>query len=66
VKYNAFVDRVESLDLTTVAGCHTPIIEGEFIGKAFAHIRQLPLIDAPPLPDQSVLDQIVAASAQPA
>lgn len=64
-KYNAFVDRIQGLDITTVAGCHTPVIEGEFIDQAFAHVRALPTIDPPLLPDQSVLDQIVAASAQP-
>jgi hypothetical protein len=65
-KYNAFVDRVQGLDITTVAGCHTPVIEGGFIDKAFGHVRELPLIDPPLLPDQSILDQIVAASAHPA
>jgi hypothetical protein len=41
------------------------VIEGEFIGKAFDRIRQLPTLDLPELPDQSVLDQIVAATSQP-
>jgi flavorubredoxin len=27
-KYAKYVDRVQSLDITTVAGCHTPVIEG--------------------------------------
>ena len=65
VKYDAYVDRVRDLDITTVAGCHTPVIEGPFIERAFARIRQLPTITPPPMPDQSVLDQIVAATAQP-
>ena len=64
-KYGRFVDRVQSLDITTVACCHSPVIEGPFIDQAFARIRQLPSLDYPQLPDQSVLDQIVAASAQP-
>ncbi len=62
-KYGAVVSRVQNLAIKTIAGCHTPAIEGEFIETAFSHLRQLPLIDPPPLPDQSVLDQIVAASA---
>ena len=66
VKYGKYVDGVQNLDITTIAGCHSPVIEGEFIDKAFARIRALPTIDPPPLPDQSVLDQIVAATAQPA
>jgi hypothetical protein len=65
VKYGKFVDGVQGLDITTVAGCHTPVIEGPFIEQAFARIRQLPSIDPPPMPDQSVLDQIVLATAVP-
>jgi hypothetical protein len=64
-KYGKYVDRVQGLDITTVAGCHTPVSEGPFIEKAFARIRELPSIDPPSMPDQSVLDQIVAATAQP-
>ena len=64
-KYGRYVDRVQSLDITTIACCHSPVIEGPFIDKAFARVRELPSIDPPPMPDQSVLDQIVAATAQP-
>ena len=59
------LDPVQNLDITTIAACHTPVIEGEFIEQAFARIRELPTLDAPQLPDQSVLDQIVAATSQP-
>ncbi|MGH3370292.1 MAG: MBL fold metallo-hydrolase [Nocardioidaceae bacterium] len=62
-KYGRTVDRVQNLDITTIAGCHTPVIEGPLIQQAFDSIRGLPSIDPPPLPDQSVLDQIVAATA---
>jgi len=65
VKYGKYVDGVQNLDIKTIAGCHTPVIEGEFIETAFAQVRHLPVVDPPPMPDQSVLDQIVAASAQP-
>jgi flavorubredoxin len=65
-KYNKYVDRVQNLDIKTVAGCHTQVIEGPFIEQAFSVVRQLPTVEPPPLPDQSVLDQIVAATAQPA
>jgi hypothetical protein len=64
-KYGPYVDRSQGLDITTIAACHSPVIEGPFIEKAFDRIRQLPTLDAPPLPDQSVLDQIIAATAQP-
>lgn len=65
-KYGATVDRVQSLDITMIASCHSPVIEGPFIDAAFAHIRALPTIEPPPMPAQVVLDEIVAASAQPA
>ena len=64
-KYGRYVDRTQGLDITTIAACHSPIIEGPFIERAFARIRELPNVDAPPLPDQSVLDQIVGAAARP-
>jgi len=64
-KYGRFVDTVQNLDITTVAACHSPVIEGPYIERAFTRIRQLPTIDPPPLPDQSVLDQIIAATAHP-
>jgi flavorubredoxin len=64
-KYGAYVDNVQSLDIKTVASCHSPVIEGEFIERAFARVRELPSLPPMDLPDQSVLDQIVAASAEP-
>jgi flavorubredoxin len=64
-KYGRYVDRVQSLDITTVASCHSPVIEGPLIRRAFEHIRRLPTLDPPALPDQSVLDQIIAATSQP-
>jgi flavorubredoxin len=62
-KYGRYVDTVQNLDITTVAACHTPVIEGPYIERAFNRVRQLPTIDPPMLPDQSVLDQIIAATA---
>jgi flavorubredoxin len=64
-KWNQYVDRTQSLDITTIASCHSPVIEGDYIERAFNRVRQLPTMDSPQLPDQSVLDQIVAAIAQP-
>ena len=62
-KFNAHVDLSQSLDITTIASCHSPVLEGPLIAQAFEHIRALPTVEPPPLPDQSVLDQIVAATA---
>jgi flavorubredoxin len=64
-KYGRYVDSIQGLDITTIAPCHSPVIEGPFIERAFNRIRQLPTLDPPTLPDQSVLDQIVAATSQP-
>lgn len=64
-KFGRAVDGVQGLAIRTIAGCHTPVIEGAHIDKAFDIVRQLPTVEAPPLPDQSILDQIIAATAQP-
>jgi flavorubredoxin len=66
VKFGSTVDRVQELGITTIAGCHTPVIEGQFIEQAFDHLRRLPDIAPPPMPDQSVLDQVIEATAMPA
>ena len=64
-KYGRHVDKVQGLDITTIAACHTPVIEGPYIQRAFDQIREFPLVEPPPLPDQSILDQIIAATAVP-
>jgi len=61
VKFAPSVDRLQALDIKTIAGCHTPVIEGAFIEQAFDRVREFPTLDPPPLPDQAVLEQIVAA-----
>ena len=63
-KYNTFVDGIQGLDITTIASCHSPVIEGRYIEQAFNRIRELPSLDPPVLPDQSVLDQIIGATSQ--
>lgn len=64
-KYGRYVDTVQNLDITTIAGCHTPVLEGALIEQAFSHTRAFPSVEPPPLPDQSILDQIIAATSQP-
>ena len=46
-KYGRYVDRVQQLDITTVAACHSPVIEGPLIDRVFAAVRELPSL--PPL-----------------
>jgi flavorubredoxin len=64
-KYGQYVDQVQNLDITTIAACHTPVIEGPYIEQAFARVREIPTLDPPVLPDQSILDQIIEATSQP-
>jgi flavorubredoxin len=64
-KFGKSVDAVQSLDIKTIAGCHTPVLEGALITQAFDTTRAFPTIAPPPLPNQSVLDQIIAATALP-
>ena len=64
-KYGQRVDLVQSLEITTIACCHSPVIEGPFIERAFARIGERPSLPPLALPGQSVLDQIIAASALP-
>jgi hypothetical protein len=64
-KFGRYVDGIEALDMKTIAGCHTPVIEGPQIKQAFDHVRRLPGIEPPPLPDQSILDQIIGATSLP-
>jgi flavorubredoxin len=65
-KFGRCVDAIEKLDIKTIGGCHTPAIEGPHIKRAFDHVRGLPAVECPPLPDQSILDQIIAATSRPA
>ena len=64
-KYGKHVDCAQSLDITTIAACHSPVIEGPFIEQAFARVREFPGVEPPPLPDQSILDEIIAATSVP-
>jgi flavorubredoxin len=64
-KYGRFVDSVQGLDIATIAACHSPVIEGPLIQRAFERIREFPNVEPPPLPDQSILDQIILATSFP-
>jgi len=64
-KFGACVDRTQKLDIATIASCHSPVIEGPFIERAFQRIRELPSLEPMVLPGQSVLDQIIEATSLP-
>jgi flavorubredoxin len=58
--FSCTVDKVRSLDPTTIASAHSPVITGKSVARAIDMVRALPTIPAPPLPDQRVLDAILA------
>ncbi len=57
-KFQRTVDRVEALQPTVLAGCHSAAITGDRVGEALAATRTAPWATVPPQPDQSVLDAI--------
>ena len=58
--FDAECRRIEDLRPTTIATAHGPTIETSHLARAFDLLRATPTIPAPPQPDQSVLDLIVA------
>lgn len=62
-RFQATVDRIEALSPSTLAGCHTPAIQGDYVGRALAATRTSPTADVPAEPDQGVLDEIQRALA---
>ncbi len=65
-RFEATVDRIQVLGPTVIAGCHTPPITGERVAQVFDLTRSAPTAEVPPLPDQAVLDEIIAALGVPA
>jgi flavorubredoxin len=47
------------LGMRTIAGAHTPLITAESIDAAYELAAALPGVEAPPVPDQSVLDAVL-------
>jgi flavorubredoxin len=61
-KFQKTVDRIEQLQASVIAGCHTPAIPRSHIGAALDATRRSPHVaDVLPQPDQEVLDQIQLA-----
>ena len=55
------VNRVESLGVTNIAGCHTPHIGSSHVAQAFRQIRTFAEVTVPVEPGQEVLDQMLGA-----
>lgn len=53
--------RIQSVGMTTIATAHSPIVPESHIGQAFDMVCALPTTPPPPLPDQAMLDQVLAA-----
>jgi hypothetical protein len=49
--------------MSVIATAHCPVIRGPSISEAFRLARELPSVPAPPLPDQVVLESVLAAVA---
>jgi flavorubredoxin len=62
-RYAASVRRVADLGATIIAGGHTPVIGSASIGAALELIGGLPAVAAPPVPDQHMLEALLAAPA---
>jgi hypothetical protein len=63
-KFASTVQAVADLAPQLIVGCDTTI-DGSRIEDVLTITRELPLTPPPQLPDESVLDQIVAATAAP-
>ena len=59
-KFDTWVDRVAELGPTVIVGAHGPQLTGSHIDLALERMRTLPGMPVAPLPDQGVLDQILA------
>jgi flavorubredoxin len=61
-RFGALCDRVRALGMTTIATAHSPLIGPGSIDDAFALLRDLPIVDAPPVPDQAALEAMLVAA----
>lgn len=62
-RYQATVDRIEALDASVIAACHTPTIGRANVGRAIDVTRRSASATVAPQPDQAALDQIRRALA---
>ena len=60
-KWNAYVDTVAALGMTTVASAHSATLRGQRLADAFRLLRTIPTLEAAPLPGQLDLDALLAA-----
>jgi flavorubredoxin len=65
-RFNKAVDRIAELNLSAIAGAHTPIISGPRINEAFELLRKLPGMPEALQPTQADLEAMIAAMTAPA
>jgi hypothetical protein len=53
--------RIQSIGMTTIASAYSPVVPRSQVGRAFDMVCALPTTPPPPLPDQTMLDQLLAA-----
>ena len=61
-KFQKTVNRIESLGITNIAGCHTPHIGPSHVAQALRQIRTFAQVTVPAEPGQEVLDQMLGAT----
>jgi flavorubredoxin len=57
-KFQRSVSRVASLGATTIAGCHTPVVQSYHLDRVIDITRRAPGAHVPPEPGQTVLEEI--------
>jgi flavorubredoxin len=61
-RFGANCDRIRRMGMTTISTAHSPLIPEGSIDAAFALLRALPSVAAPPAPNQDILDAILSGS----
>jgi hypothetical protein len=56
------VERFSHFEISTIISAHSPTITGSNVAEALTKLRELPSAECPPVPDQAVLDLILAAT----
>jgi flavorubredoxin len=58
-RFRRHVEQVRAMGATTIASAHSPLITGGRVDEAFDLLVDLPNVEVPPAPDQSVLDEVL-------
>jgi flavorubredoxin len=62
-RYGSAVDRFAALDPVAIVSCHAPVLDGDHVARAFALLRDVVTQPTTPMPNQAVLDAMLAAAA---